>query len=125
MNNEKKLTAIIGASTRPGRYAYLAAQMLAENKYDFIPLGISEGEIFGKKIEDIRKRPELQNIHTITMYISPPRQGEYMAYLLGLNPQRIIFNPGTENPEFEAAAIKRGINVEVACTLVLLRTKQY
>ncbi|MEL6484933.1 MAG: CoA-binding protein, partial [Bacteroidota bacterium] len=32
---------------------------------------------------------------------------------------------GTENPEFEELLKEAGIEVEVACTLVMLATKQY
>jgi hypothetical protein len=49
----------------------------------------------------------------------------YYDYILGLNPKRIVFNPGTENPEFETLAQSKGIDVEEACTLVLLSTGQY
>ncbi|MFT4660831.1 MAG: putative CoA-binding protein [Patiriisocius sp.] len=122
---EKKKTVIVGSSERPGRYAYLAAQLLDEKGYEFIPLGISEGEVFGREILNIIEKPALEDVHTITMYISWPRQEDYMEYLLSLKPKRIIFNPGTENPKFEVAALKEGIFVEEACTLVLLRTEQY
>jgi hypothetical protein len=44
----------------------------------------------------------------------------YYDYILGLNPRRIIFNPGTENPELEELARKQGIETLEACTLVLL-----
>ncbi|MBF4984094.1 CoA-binding protein, partial [Nonlabens mediterrranea] len=38
---------------------------------------------------------------------------------------RVIFNPGTENPEFYEKLNQAGIKSEVACTLVLLGTGQY
>jgi predicted CoA-binding protein len=37
----------------------------------------------------------------------------------------VIFNPGTENEEFQKILEKNGIKNETACTLVLLSTKQY
>jgi hypothetical protein len=39
--------------------------------------------------------------------------------------QRVIFNPGTENPEFYQLLELNDIKAEVACTLVLLSTNQY
>jgi len=48
-----------------------------------------------------------------------------MEYIIGLQPKRIIFNPGTENDEFERYARKKGIEVEEACTLVLLSIGSY
>jgi predicted CoA-binding protein len=59
------------------------------------------------------------------MYIDPQHQPAYYDYILELNPKRIVFNPGTENPEFETLAQSKGIDVEEACTLVLLSTGQY
>ncbi|NOR88577.1 MAG: CoA-binding protein, partial [Bacteroidales bacterium] len=46
-------------------------------------------------------------------------------YIINLQPERIIFNPGTENSEFMQMAQKKGIEVEEACTLVLLSTNQF
>jgi uncharacterized protein len=59
------------------------------------------------------------------MYVSPQNQPSLYEYILRQNPRRIIFNPGTENPEFEAIAVTKGIETEEACTLVLLATGQY
>jgi hypothetical protein len=59
------------------------------------------------------------------MYVGPDRQAEIIPKLLELKPQRIIFNPGTENPIFIEKAIQQGIKTELACTLVLLSTGQY
>jgi len=61
----------------------------------------------------------------VTMYIGPKNQPEHYAYILGLKPKRIIFNPGTENPELSALANIQGIETIEACTLVMLRTNQF
>ncbi len=120
-----KLTLIVGATTNPGRYAYFAAGRLADAGIPFIPIGIKSGEVFGEKILDIRSKPELQNIHTITLYLGPVNQEEWIDYLIGLNPKRIIFNPGTENPVFFKKAKAENIEVLPACTLVMLGSGQY
>lgn len=118
---EMKKTAIIGATTNPARYAYLAAQMLNSHKIEFVPVGIRKGEVFGKEILDIRESPAIADVHTVTLYLGPANQKEYFSYILGLEPERIIFNPGTENEEFAKMARDRGIETEEACTLVMLR----
>ncbi|HQQ97593.1 MAG TPA: CoA-binding protein [Cyclobacteriaceae bacterium] len=120
-----KRTVVVGASTNPSRYAYLAAEMLTQGGYEMIPVGIKKGEVFGKKIQDIRSRPRIDGVHTITLYIGPDHQPEWYEYLLSLKPKRIIFNPGTENDTFMKMVADAGIEVAVACTLVMLRTKQY
>jgi predicted CoA-binding protein len=122
---DKKKTVIVGSSPNKGRYAYLAAQMLTEYDYPFVPLGIREGEIFGEKILDIRTKPAIEDVDTITLYLSPRHQNEWYQYLLGLKPKRIIFNPGAENQEFSQLAEDKGIEALLACTLVLLRSGQF
>ncbi len=118
-------TVIVGATTNTSRYAYMAASMLDEYNHEFVPLGIKKGEVFGKNIMDIREAPSIADVDTITLYIGPQHQPEYYEYLIGLKPRRIIFNPGTENPEFESLLVQHQIEPIEACTLVMLRTGQY
>jgi uncharacterized protein len=120
-----KKTLIVGATNNSSRYAYLAAQMLSEYGHEIVPLGIKPGEVVGKKILNIREKPAVPDVDTITLYIGPARQPEWYDYLLGLKPKRIIFNPGTENEEFEKKATAHGIEALEACTLVLLRSNQF
>ena len=121
----KKRTVVVGATPNQARYAYLAAGMLTEYQHDLVPIGVKKGVVFGKEILDIRKKPEVQNADTVTLYIGPHHQPEWYDYLLSLRPKRIIFNPGTENDEFEKLAEEKGIEVLEACTLVMLRSNQY
>ncbi|HPI80594.1 MAG: CoA-binding protein [Cyclobacteriaceae bacterium] len=120
-----KKTVIVGATTNTGRYAYLAATMLREHGHPIVPIGIKKGEVMGETILDIRQKPPIKGVDTITLYIGPQHQEEWYDYLIGLKPKRIIFNPGTENPAFEKKANEAGIETEEACTLVLLRTHQF
>jgi predicted CoA-binding protein len=120
-----KKTVIIGATPNQARYAYLAAERLTESGHEIVPVGIRRGELFGKPILDLRLKPDIKEVDTVTLYVGPQRQPEWMDYVLGLKPKRIIFNPGTENPEFETKAAESGIDVIEGCTLVMLRTGQY
>ncbi len=120
-----KKTVIIGATTNPGRYAYLAAEMLTEYKHEIVPVGIKAGEVFCKEILPIQDHPKIEGVDTITLYIGPQHQPEHYEYLLSLKPKRVIFNPGTENPEFEKLVEDSGAEAWQACTLVLLKSGQY
>lgn len=120
-----KKTVLVGAGPNPSRYAYLAANMLEEYDHDTVLLGIKKGDINGNKILDIREKPKIEGVDTITLYIGPQRQPEWYNYLLSLRPKRIIFNPGTENEEFQSLAEQQGVEVLEACTLVMLRSRQY
>jgi predicted CoA-binding protein len=116
----EKLTVIAGASTNSDRYAYKAAISLQEHGFEFIPIGIKKGQVAGKVILDIRQKPVLPDIHTLTIYIGSKNQESYMNYFLSLTPKRIIFNPGAENPVLEEKAKALGIETVNGCTLVML-----
>ena len=118
-----KKTLIIGASSNPERYSYLAAQLLLAHDIDIEMIGRRQEEIFGLKIG--KEKLPFEDIDTVTLYISDKFQPEYYDYIISLNPRRVIFNPGTENPEFEKVLIQNDIQAEEACTLVLLRSGQY
>lgn len=118
-----KKTLVLGATTRHDRYAYLAINKLVESGHPVVAIGIQEGEVAGVKIQT--KQVPFTNVDTVTLYLNPVRQREYYNYLIGLKPKRIIFNPGTENPEFYQLLRANNIKVDVACTLVLLSIEQY
>jgi predicted CoA-binding protein len=120
-----KKTVIIGATTNPSRYAYFAADRLTNSGHEIVPVGIKKGEVFGEEILDIRESPQVKDVDTVTLYLGARHQPEYYDYLLSLNPQRIIFNPGTENPELVKLANEKGIETEYACTLVMLGSGVY
>ena len=119
----EKKTLVIGASLNPARYSNMAIKRLVNSKQPTVAIGLREGEVQGVKIET-DKLP-YEDIDTITFYLSAPRQAEYYDYILSLKPIRVIFNPGTENPEFFEILRKNNIEVEVACTLIMLTTNQY
>lgn len=119
----QKKTLVIGASSNKSRYSNRAVQMLLNKGFEVVPLGIRKGNIYG--LEIISGFPKTENIHTVTMYIGKHRQIEYFDYLISINPKRVIFNPGSENPELED--ILKGKNIEVIhdCTLVMLSNGNY
>jgi uncharacterized protein len=118
-----KNTAVIGASPNPDRYAYRATISLRRYGHKVFPVGIKEGEINGERI--LTGFPKLDDIDTVTLYVGPRNQPAWIDYIFSLNPKRIIFNPGTENPEFERTAAEKGIECVDGCTLVMLSVGEY
>ncbi len=116
-------TLVFGASLNPSRYSNLVIHRLVENKEETFAFGIRTGTVSGVEIKN--DLDAFENIHTVTLYLNPKRQKEYYDIILQLKPKRVIFNPGTENAEFAQILSSAGINVENACTLVLLATGQY
>ncbi|MFT5915057.1 MAG: putative CoA-binding protein [Flammeovirgaceae bacterium] len=118
-----KKTLVLGATTNSSRYAYRATDDLLQNGHEVVPVGIKKGEIFGHEIiNDKSIQPE---IDTVTLYVGPQNQAEWYDYILETKPKRIIFNPGTENTELVKLAENQGIEVENACTLVMLSVGSY
>ncbi len=121
MKNKK--TLVLGASTKSNKYSYLAIEKLVGKGHSVMAIGQNSGEVAGIKIQT--KAIPLKNIDTVTLYLNPSNQREYYNYIVDTKPKRVIFNPGTENPEFYQLLKLNDIKVEVACTLVLLSTNQY
>ncbi|SRR5690554_4942391 len=118
-----KKTLVIGASDNPQRYSYLAVQQLQAHQHPVVALGKKQTEVLGVPIET--NKISFTDIDTVTLYVNPKNQEEYYDYILSLKPKRVIFNPGTENPEFYPKLEQHNIKYEEACTLVLLATGQY
>lgn len=121
MKNKK--TVVLGATTKADRYAYKAITQLVEKGHTVLAIGQNAGEVAGVKIHT--KAIPLKNIDTVTLYLNANRQREHYNYIVEAQPKRVIFNPGTENPELYQLLQLNNIKVDVACTLVLLATNQY
>lgn len=121
MKNKK--TLVLGATTKPERYAFRAINILTQKGHTVLAIGQNAGEVAGVKIHT--KAIPVTNIDTVTLYLNPVRQRDYYNYIVEAQPKRVIFNPGTENPELYQLLELNNIKVEVACTLVLLATNQY
>jgi len=122
--NEPKTTVVIGASLNPERFSHKAVLLLQRKGHPVIPVGRKKGEINGIEIKTFDE-PVQEPVHTVTLYLSPENQKHYYNYILSLNPRRVIFNPGTENPELEDLLKKKGIDIIKHCTLKLLNSGKF
>ncbi|CAG5069461.1 hypothetical protein DYBT9623_02197 [Dyadobacter sp. CECT 9623] len=118
-----KRTLIIGATSNPSRYAYLAAQKLRNYGHPIILVGRKKGSALGEEIH--LEKTNWEDVDTVTLYINPSHQPEYYDYIVSLNPKRVIFNPGTENPDFKNILLAKNIIPIEGCTLVMLSIGQY
>ena len=118
-----KKTLVLGASLKEERYSNIAIYRLRKFNIETVAIGMREG-----LVDDVKIHKELipfQGINTVTLYLNAQRQPQYYDYIISLKPERVIFNPGTENPEFYQQLSDHNIEHEVACTLVMLGTHQY
>ena len=120
---EKDKTLILGASTNPSRFSNKAALKLKANGFSIVMIGKSQGEVVGEKID--REKVKREDVDTITLYLNPTHQQAYYDYIISLKPNRVIFNPGTENRELRKMLQDQKIEVLEACTLVMLASGQY
>ncbi|MDP5239304.1 CoA-binding protein [Uliginosibacterium sp. 31-16] len=115
---------VIGASNNPERYSNKAMKMLAEYGHETLPVAPAVAEIEGRPA--VATPADVKGpVDTVTMYVGPARQGELLDAIVALKPKRVIFNPGTENPDAYTRLDAAGIPHLEACTLVLLRTRQF
>ena len=123
MQTINKKTLVLGASSNPSRYSYLALNRLVNAGHSVEAIGKKEETVAGVHIQ--KETQPLADIDTVTLYLNPLNQKPYYDYILSLHPKRIIFNPGAENTEMEELAQQHNIATMEACTLVLLATGQY
>jgi len=120
---EKKKTVVLGASSNPSRYSYLAVESLARRDHPVVAIGRRKGRVGDTEITT--ENDAIPGVDTVTLYLNPTNQEQYLDYIISLHPKRIIFNPGTENPKLRRLAKENGIEPVEACTLVMLSTGQY
>lgn len=118
MNTKYKKTLVVGGSVKPERYSNKAINKLLSYGHPVVSIGLREGNVGGIEIQ--QGTPLFDDVDTVTMYVGPQNQAAYYEYLLGLEPKRIIFNPGTENEVFEKMARNKGIETVNHCTLIML-----
>jgi predicted CoA-binding protein len=123
MEQGKKKTLVLGASSNPQRYSFLAINKLRKNGHPVVAVGRKNTTVADVPITT-DKNPATE-VDTVTLYLNARNQKEYYDYILSLRPKRIIFNPGAENDELEALAKANNIQTMEACTLVLLSTGQF
>ncbi|GEP45282.1 CoA-binding protein [Brevifollis gellanilyticus] len=124
MSSSSERVVIVGASDKPDRYAHKAQLLLSQHGHEVVPVH--------PRLESIEGVPVVADltqitgtVDTVTMYVGPAISQGLGDKLVTVKPKRVIFNPGSENAELEDKLSQAGIEVEEACTLVLLRTGQF
>ncbi|MGB2253469.1 MAG: CoA-binding protein [Spongiibacter marinus] len=115
---------VLGASPKPERYSNKAARMLIEYGHTVVPVNP-----YHRSVAGIHCQPDIASVagpvDTVTVYMRGELLAPHMDALLSLAPKRVIFNPGSEDEGLASELRARGIVCEDACTLVLLRSKQF
>lgn len=120
---ENKSVVILGASDDKDRYSYMAFRLLKDHGYQPVPIHPNLSEIEGVKV--FKSLTESPRAHTLTLYVNPKISSQMMDDIIKFRAKRVIFNPGTENPELREKLHQNGVEVLEACTLVMLKTGQF
>ena len=118
-----KKVMVLGASPNKRRFSYSCVKSLLRHGYDVVPIGKRSGEI--DEVNILTDKPQISNLDTVTLYLNSENQKDYYDYILGLKPNRIIFNPGAENSELKKMAENKDIDVVEQCTLVMLNSGNF
>jgi uncharacterized protein len=108
---------ILGASANRSKFGNKSLRAYQQQGYEVYPVNPKETEIEGARVyasvAQVPVRPDV-----ITVYLPPER-------LLGLLPEiaakgcdELWLNPGTESEEVLAEALRLGLNVIQACSIV-------
>jgi uncharacterized protein len=124
-NQLTNATLVVGASTQPWRYAFQAIHTLRQHGHQVYAYGKHAGHVAEVPIHTDRTQIPANEIDTVTLYVNPRRQHDLYDWLVALKPRRVIFNPGSENPELIPLLREHDIEPIGACTLVMLGTGQY
>lgn len=120
---DRKKTVVLGASPNPVRFSHKAVKSLLRHDQEVVAVGFREGLIVEEEI--LVGMPHIEDVHTVSIYIGSSRQADYYDYIISLKPKRVIFNPGTVNPEFMGRLSREGIEPLAECMLVLLNEEEY
>jgi predicted CoA-binding protein len=116
-------SVVLGASPNHSRYSNKVVRSLLKREHEVVPVGTTSGEI--KELEIKTGKPDISDVDTVLLYLSPNSQSEYYDYVIGLKPRRVIFNPGTHNPEFIELLKEKDIEPVEDCALIMLNSGEY
>lgn len=124
MSETKQNVAILGASQKRERFSNKAARKLKTHGHALYLVNPGLSEIEGEKVFPNLSAID-QPIDTLTMYIGAELSTKIKDDIINLAPKRIIFNPGSENPELYPDLEQAGIEIVEDCTLVMLSNQSF
>jgi hypothetical protein len=118
------VVVVLGASPKEERYSNKAVRLLLDHGHDVRPVHPACEAVHG--VPCVASLGAVEDpVDTLTVYVGQARSTPLVDDILALAPRRIILNPGAENAELARRARDSGVDVQEACTLVLLKTGQF
>ena len=112
---------VLGASANPARMSYQAVRELRDAGHEVIPVHPTVSSLHGADV--ITSLADVEGkVDTLTLYVNATRSSGMEKDILDLEVDRVLFNPGTENPQLTQKLESAGVECLEACTLVMLRT---
>jgi hypothetical protein len=124
MNKPNQRVVVLGASNKADKYSNKAFRLLREQGHDAVPVNRGIEEIEGVAVlKDISE--VTGHVDTLTMYVNASVSSAASEAIIKLKPDRVIFNPGSNNAVLQEQLTAAEIPWESACTLVLLKSGQF
>jgi hypothetical protein len=124
MNKPNQRVVVLGASNKADKYSNKAFRLLREQGHDAVPVNRGIEEIEGVAVlKDISE--VTGHVDTLTMYVNASVSSAASEAIIKLKPDRVIFNPGSNNAALQEQLTTAEIPWESACTLVLLKSGQF
>lgn len=116
--------AILGATPKPEKYAHMAQVKLLSHGHAVVGVNPAQPDLGGiPVVKSVADLPP--GIDTLTLYVGPDRSSALADEILAYGFRRVVFNPGTENPDLASRLRGRGVDATEGCTLVMLSSRQF
>lgn len=119
---------VIGAHNDPTKFANKAIKLLEAHGHQAIAVNPNFKDVMGKRCyASAGEWARESGLHadTVTLYVRPELSNNIIEEIVELKPNRVIFNPGTENPKLQAALKLAKIPYVEDCTLVMLNSNSF
>lgn len=114
-----KVVAVLGATSHRERFANRAIKLLKSKGHKVLPVNPLYDEVEGMRCCGSLKDCS-ETIDTVTVYVNPEKGINYIDDIISVRPNRVILNPGSEDPIISKRLRDEGITVVEDCTLVML-----
>ncbi|MEZ5046469.1 MAG: CoA-binding protein [Chitinophagaceae bacterium] len=104
--------ALLGSSLKTGRPMSLVNNFFKNNGFQIALLNESS-------LQHAASENSIGKNSTLIIFLPAEEQKQFYHQIVSLKPQRVIFNPGSENPEFEQMLHSQQIKTLTGCSIAL------
>jgi predicted CoA-binding protein len=114
----KPTVAIIGASADRSKYGNKSVRAHLAQGYEVFPINPKGGEIEGLKAYERIGDAPVDRLSRVSLYVPPAVGMQLIDEIAAKGCDELFLNPGSESDELFQAALDRGLNPIIACSIV-------